>query len=465
MRVILVVLAGTAAMGAVPPAVFEWPGTDGGVHESPWAKGGLPRFAETPTRVELDANSGLRAKTAIDPLETFTIEAVFRADRKQGNLQIITSALLEFAKDALAFSGDRRLWCLEIRGEGANLAPVGFLSLAIRGSGGEWRKLFSHGLIALGWHHAVGVCDGTTMRLYLDGVPQTRTMRDGADLLPDGSLAPPGCSGLSPVLGDGAGRYVMGGYRGAQNGLDGAVASLRIHDRALSAAEVAECHAQAVGRFPDLAGQVPPAEPREKAPFRVLYSNDFTNTGIVAPWHAAGEAFQPEHLRASVLEAAGAEVHLLQPAHGQVPWWPSKLYPLAEHHRWWAEHYGIPFAEQGIPGVHRYILDGGDPFAVFLDVARESDQRPFISMRLNDVHHTQHADEPHCRTGYHAIGRFYAEHPESRLGAAGSGLNWAIPEVRDHMLSFIREICETYDPAGFELDFMRFPNFFKPEFP
>jgi len=454
----------TVGAAAPPRPVFQWP-VAATPHEEVWRQGGVTRFAAAPTRVELTARSGLRSKTAITVPTAFTIEAVFRLDRRKGNLQIITSAVFEFAKDAPAFTGDRRLWCLEIRGEGKNLAPVGFLSLAIKGKEGQWHKLFSHGRVSPGWHHVIGVFDGAAMRLYLDGVPQTRTMRDGSERLPDGLLAPAGRSGLSVVVSDGAGRYAHGGYRGANNGLDGALASLRIHDRALSQAEADACRARAITQLPELAAQTPPLEHRQKAPFRVLYSNDFTNTGILAPWHGPREPFKPEHLRSSVLETAGADVHMLQPAHGQVPWWPSKVYSLAEHHRWWAERYGIPVEKQGIPGVHRYIMGGGDTFAVFLAAARESKQLPFISMRLNDVHHAHHADKPQARTGYHAFGRLYAEHPEYRLGAAGSGLNWAIPEVRERMLSYIREICSTYDLAGFELDFMRFPNFFKPEFP
>jgi hypothetical protein len=446
--------------------VFQWPGgADQGKPELVWRQGGTVRFEDGPTRVETTAQSGVIGKETI-PLPTgFTIEAVFRADRRRGNLQIINSAVFQFAKNAPAFAGDRRLWCLEVRGEGRNLAPVGFLSLAVKGSEGQWHKVFSQGRIFTGWHHVVGVCDGKTVQLYLDGVPQSRTMHAGAERLPNGLLSPPGVDGLSVVVSDGAGRYAHGGYRSANNGLDGALAFLRVDGNALDREDALARHQQALGRFPMLASQAKPRVARPRAPFHVLYSNDFTNTGIVAPWHSAGEPFKPEHLRGSVLEAAGANVHMLQPAHGQVPWWPSKVYPLAEHHQWWAERYGIPVDKQGIPGVHRFIMGGGDPFEVFLKAAQESKQLPFISMRLNDIHHAYHADETHARTGYHAFGKFYAEHPEYRLGPAGTGLDWAIPEVREHMLAFIREICQNYDLAGFELDFMRFPNFFRPEFP
>lgn len=51
-----------------------------------------------------------------------------------------------------------------------------------------------------------------------------------------------------------------------------------------------------------------------KAPFHVLYSNDTTNTmGANSPYHKTGELWKPEMLEASVDEADGADVHLLQP--------------------------------------------------------------------------------------------------------------------------------------------------------
>jgi hypothetical protein len=45
------------------------------------------------------------------------------------------------------------------------------------------------------------------------------------------------------------------------------------------------------------------AEPRRKAPFRVIYSNDLTNiTSCASPFHAAREPFRPKMLDATVDE-------------------------------------------------------------------------------------------------------------------------------------------------------------------
>ena len=98
---------------------------------------------------------------------------------------------------------------------------------------------------------------------------------------------------------------------------------------------------------------------RARAPFHVLFSNDTTNTlTCVSPYHKKGEPFREKTLKATVDETAGIgiEVHMLQPAHGWVPWWQSKVYSVEEHHRWWKDHYGVA----PDMSVHNYLLKGGD---------------------------------------------------------------------------------------------------------
>ena len=201
---------------------------------------------------------------------------------------------------------------------------------------------------------------------------------------------------------------------------------------------------------------------RAKAPFHVLFSNDTTNTlTCVSPYHKKGEPFREKTLRATVDETAGIgiEVHMLQPAHGWVPWWQSKVYSVEEHHRWWKDHYGVT----PDMSVHNYLLKGGDVLGVFVKRCRKRGLSPFISLRLNDAHHLNHVNTPKNTRGIHAICRFYAEHPEYRLDPkTGSRAvqNWAIPEVRNYKFALISEICQNYDIDGFELDFMRHPQFF-----
>jgi hypothetical protein len=208
------------------------------------------------------------------------------------------------------------------------------------------------------------------------------------------------------------------------------------------------------------AGAAPAARP--KPPFRVLYSNDTTNTlTCVSPWHKRGAPFRRELLEATVDEVAGrgVEVHLLQPGLGWIPWWKSKVYPADAHYRWFTEQTGLAPDSFG-----QYMLDGGDMVQVFLDRCRRRGQTPFISLRMNDGHHLENAGLRN--RGAACASRFYVEHPEYRIGPNPDRweqrvLNWAIPAVREHKLAFIRELCENYDFAGFELDFMRFYNYFQ----
>ena len=415
------------------------------------------RVAAEPARIELDGKSAVVAVRSVTP-ERLTLEAVFRVDRLRGPLQlIVTTHPPKVRKATEVVPGNSRQWFLQIRGEPPQQdGYLGFLEFGIFGEDGAWHSLMSETRITKGWHHVIGTFDGKRVRFFLDGKEQGRT-RSGRSGGYEGRMnRPPDALVNLPAVGTNSLRH--------PNGLVGAVALARLYDRALNDDQIGQNFAYAKGIVPKVAEHSARTRPM-KPPFKVLFSNDFTNTGIVTPWHQKGEPFHPDHLRASVREAAGASVHMLQPAHGAVPWWPSKLYTLDEHHAWWAENFGIDPAKLRYPGVHQYVLDGGDPFEDFIDTCRTVDQAPFISMRLNDVHHLHHAETPGNRRGIHSISRFYVEHPQWWLGSVGSGLDWSVPEVRRHMFAFIEEICQHYDLAGFELDFMRFPNFFKEDVP
>src|SRR5690554_2631330 len=78
---------------------------------------------------------------------------------------------------------------------------------------------------------------------------------------------------------------------------------------------------------------------RPQAPFKVLFSNDFTNTiNCTNPYHGGVHSpWTVDALEGSVKETSGigVDVHMLQPAHTWVPWWKSSIYPMQEHYRWW----------------------------------------------------------------------------------------------------------------------------------
>jgi len=206
-----------------------------------------------------------------------------------------------------------------------------------------------------------------------------------------------------------------------------------------------------------------------KATFRVLFSDDTTHiTTCVGPYHKKGEAWRPEMLQAAVDEVAhrGVDVHMIQLAHGQVPWYQSRVYSMADHVAWWKTHFGVDPMTGGRRPLEQYLLDGGDLLRLFVERCRQTGQHPFVSLRLNDAHHVELVNKPGNTGGFQAISRFYAEHQQWRIGTDPKDwnqrtLDWAHPEVPDFMLSLVREQCENYDLDGFELDFMRHPSFFR----
>lgn len=204
-----------------------------------------------------------------------------------------------------------------------------------------------------------------------------------------------------------------------------------------------------------------------KAPFRLLYSNDLTNTlSCTSPFHKPREPFRKEMLEATVDEVAGTgvDVHLLQPGLGVLPMWKSKVQPLDEHAAWLKETYG-----QKLDQYTQTVLNGTDLIQTFLDRCRMRAQAPLISIRVNDAHHKENVDKKKGEkfgSVSMSINRFYHAHPEYRLVPGSfSGkdlvLNWAEPEVRAQKLALLQELCENYDLDGLELDFLRTYSYFR----
>ncbi len=96
------------------------------------------------------------------------------------------------------------------------------------------------------------------------------------------------------------------------------------------------------------------------------------------------------------------------------------------------------------------------PYLLWIARARRHGISPWISMRMNDVHA---ADDP--KSYLHSD--FWRAHPKLRRLPDGpttpwtnQALNYVHPEVREHQMSFLRELFERYDSDGFEIDWMRF---------
>ncbi|MDD4026464.1 MAG: hypothetical protein PHN85_11155, partial [Kiritimatiellae bacterium] len=116
--------------------------------------------------------------------------------------------------------------------------------------------------------------------------------------------------------------------------------------------------------------------------------------------------------------------------------------------------------EYWYPRIRQYLdfhKRGFDYPAMAIEFSRANKISPWLSIRMNDVHHGYKK--------YHILhSSFYNNHPEYRRKSGhpyySHALDYAHAEVRDHFLKLIRELLSRYDMDGLELDFMREPYVF-----
>ncbi len=122
---------------------------------------------------------------------------------------------------------------------------------------------------------------------------------------------------------------------------------------------------------------------------------------------------------------------------------PEAVKPWEESHYW---HW--------FSALHQLIARGDDPPKVLAGGARERGMLFLPSFRLNDRHSAR------IYEGHN--GSFRRDNPQWKLGeAANSGMNYGVPEVREHILKVVAELAQRYDIDGIDLDMMRWPHFFK----
>ncbi|MCA9042017.1 MAG: hypothetical protein KDA65_16810, partial [Planctomycetaceae bacterium] len=95
-----------------------------------------------------------------------------------------------------------------------------------------------------------------------------------------------------------------------------------------------------------------------------------------------------------------------------------------------------------------------DPYAIMLSEAKKRGREALLTFRMNDDHGNDFLTT-----------QFLVDHPDWRLGTQqyqGKGaMDFARDEVRDYTFRLIEEAVRRYDCDGIELDFNRFPRFFK----
>ena len=120
--------------------------------------------------------------------------------------------------------------------------------------------------------------------------------------------------------------------------------------------------------------------------------------------------------------------------------------------------------------VHEIIMglirEHGGPLTAMARVCREAGMGLFPSLRMN-----QHYEIDPSSPQYSRLRR---EHPEWLIGRGDeeltpysiewgirTGLDFTVPQVREHLLAIICELFERFDVEGVELDFQRHPGYFR----
>jgi uncharacterized lipoprotein YddW (UPF0748 family) len=110
--------------------------------------------------------------------------------------------------------------------------------------------------------------------------------------------------------------------------------------------------------------------------------------------------------------------------------------------------------QQRFKNLQAFFDAGVDPYAIMFAEARRRGREALLTFRMNDDH-----GDNFLRT------QFKVDHPDWLLGGdryhGRDALDFGRAEVRDYTTRLIEDAVRRYDCDGLELDFNRFPNFFK----
>lgn len=188
--------------------------------------------------------------------------------------------------------------------------------------------------------------------------------------------------------------------------------------------------------------------PRQR---RILYNLDGDSCMALKKGSKFSELIGIDDIKTVVHEITGpgSQVDTLLVCIGaQVMYYPSKIGTMRgkdctpDERKKWTE-----YESQRYKNVEAMFEAGTDPYAVLLVEAKKRGLEALLTFRMNDAH-----GNDFLRTA------FWREHPEYRLGGA---LDFKHDAVRDYVFRLIEEAVQRYDCEGIELDFQRFPTFFK----
>ena len=115
------------------------------------------------------------------------------------------------------------------------------------------------------------------------------------------------------------------------------------------------------------------------------------------------------------------------------------------------------------PLIKELIDQGMDPLQMTVEFCRKNDIEIFWTFRTNDPHDSWTEEGP--------LSRIKKDHPEYLFGTREkpapatdglwTGVDYALPEVREHVFAIIQDVCSRYDLDGIEWDFFRMLTNFK----
>lgn len=230
-----------------------------------------------------------------------------------------------------------------------------------------------------------------------------------------------------------------------------------------------------------------PARSGRPLPSKILSRHRNLFNGDSCTYFYNPELWQPEggpysakaiHRYVDTLADNGIDTFVINP-NAQVAWYPSKKLQtvLTGYKRGDREFFrGHAIATNTPPdqmeatldhsvkfyGLYQDLIDAGvDWLAETSKACRRRGVSPWVSVRMNDMHGAGNPKGSHfnCELFKHQEFRLRGVpfDPKEGLKSSLAGLDYEKPEVRDFMMSHIREYLEVYDFEGMELDWLRNP--------
>jgi hypothetical protein len=186
------------------------------------------------------------------------------------------------------------------------------------------------------------------------------------------------------------------------------------------------------------------------------------------------EQMTEEGVDAFVDTFAGTQVkELMFNVNGRYASYPSKVWetlwkgysPDGNHGPELASRFEGCIPENRLDLLHNlYLLEerGIDPYERWMIKCRAVGISPWISSRMNDLHHLQMPLTERRRVLESAEKQLHRVTYRRAMTCEDGAPDYAQEEIYQHNMALIRECAEKYDMDGFELDFTRHYHFFKP---